>query len=148
MLRVVYEGTEAVTAFGLTLVFWLLLAPPPTRPWRRYLLLGVACGAAALVRPSFALVWVPAAGVVAWQLRPEGGRAVRRATALVALPAVVLIGSLSLYNGVRFDSFGLTPLLPYHLNSRTSEYIEQLPTSYEPARSLLIEQRDSATPTR
>jgi hypothetical protein len=45
---------------------------------------------------------------------------------------------------VRFDSPGLTPLAPYHLSSRTSAYVEELPRSYEPARSVLIRERDRA----
>lgn len=59
-------------------------------------------------------------------------------------PSVFLIGALSLSNGLRFDSYGLTPMLPYHLSSRTSPYVEELPRSYEPGRSVLIAGRDRA----
>jgi len=145
MLRVVYEGTECLTALGVTVVFWLLVAPRRgTRAWPRLVALGVVCGATALVRPTFALLFVPVGVVVALQERRAGRRLALRPAVVAALPAVVIVGALSIYNGARFDSFGMTPLFPYHLNSKTSEYVENLPSSYEPARSVLIEHRDRA----
>lgn len=142
LLRVVYEGSEALAALLLTTVFWLLLTPP--RAGRRIwwaLALGVLCGTAALGRPNFAVLFVPVAVLAAV---PRSARPRWRTAALVALPAIVLVGGYSIANGVRFDSFGLTPLTPYHLNSKTAPYVEELPASYEPARTVLIEERDAA----
>jgi hypothetical protein len=105
--------------------------------------LGTICGVLALVRPNFALVVVPVAVLASW--RPGTRRRTAWATgALVALPAVLLIGGYATANGVRFDSYGLTPLLPYHLSAKTAPYVEELPASDEPARSVLIEARDAA----
>jgi len=67
-----------------------------------------------------------------------------RVAAQVALPAIVIVGAFVASNGIRFDSWSLTPLTPYHLNSKTAPYVEELPASYEPARSVLIEERDAA----
>lgn len=143
LLRVVYEGTECLVALLVTLIAWMLLTPP--RPGRRLAwgaALGGLCGAAALVRPNFALLFVPVAVLAA-----VGRSPVRRpwatATAVV-LPALVLVLGYSTLNAVRFDSFGMTPLTPYHLNSKTAPYVELLPERYEPARSVLIEERDAA----
>lgn len=143
LLRVVYEGTEALAAALLALVAWLLLTPPaPTRRLRWALGLGVLCGAAALVRPNFAILFVPVAALAAASRAP--GRRPWATAAAIAAPALVLVVGYSAINGARFDSFGLTPLTPYHLSSKTAPYVEELPTSYEPARTVLIEERDAA----
>ena len=141
LLRVVYEGTEGLAALLLTAVAWLLLTPPPGRRIGWALALGTLCGAAALVRPNFAPLFLPVA-VLATVPRPSSSR--WRTASLVALPAVVLVGGFVVANGLRFDSYGLTPLTPYHLNSKTAPYVEELPASFEPARTVLIEERDAA----
>jgi hypothetical protein len=144
MLRVVHEGTEATSALLLTFAAYLLLIPiDPDRRWRRFLALGLICGAAGLVRPTFALLWLPVAMLGAWRWDARIGARARTAGAIAA-PAVVLVGGLLACNAVRFDRPTLTPLAPYHLNSRTSTYVEELPASYEPARSVLIRERDRA----
>lgn len=142
LLRVLYEGTEGLAAVLLTSACWLLLTPP--RPGRRVpwaLALGAICGAAALVRPNFALLFLPVAALAA---APRAARPRWRTAVLVALPAVALVGGFVLANGMRFDSYNLTPLTPYHLNSKTAPYVEELPASFEPARTVLIEERDAA----
>lgn len=149
LLRVLYEGTEGLAALLLTAVAWLLVTPwPPGRTTRRAVCIGVLCGAAALVRPTFALLFVPVGLLALGPWKQAGGRADRAgragALAAVALPALILAGGWSTLNGVRFDSPGLTPLTPYHLSSRTSPFVELLPESYEPARSVLIRARDQA----
>jgi hypothetical protein len=142
MLRVVYEGTEGLSAWFVTVIAWLLLSTDSARrPVARALAVGVACGGATLVRPTFSLIWVPVAVLVAW---PHGRRAGLRVGLAVAAPALLVAVGLTAYNGARFDSWGLTPLAPYHLSSRTSAYVEDLPDRYEPARSVLIAERDRA----
>jgi hypothetical protein len=141
LLRVVYEGSEGLTALLLTATLWLLLTRPKQGrqvPWA--LGLGALCGGLALVRPNFALVFVPVAVLASVPLDRDRWRT----AGLVALPALVIVGSYSLANGIRFDSYGLTPLTPYHLSSKTAPYVEELPASYEPARTVLIEERDAA----
>ncbi|MEZ5204448.1 MAG: hypothetical protein R2701_08750 [Acidimicrobiales bacterium] len=143
-LRVVYEGTEILAALLVTLAFWLVLRRPDPRHRLRWALaLGAISGAAGLVRPNLAMLFLPMAVVVWAQLRSDRPAAWRSAAA-VALAAVVLIGGYSAINGIRFDSFGLTPLAPYHLNAKTAPYVEELPSLFEPARTILIEERDAA----
>jgi len=147
MIRVVYEGTEATSAVLLTLLCWLLLRPvEPGHRLRRALAVGITCGASAMVRPTFALLFVPAAiiGYLLWR-DPEAEHDRSWAAAgVVIVPSLVLVGGLMALNGVRFDSPSLTPLTAYHLSSRTSPYVENLPLSYEPARSVLIRERNRA----
>ncbi len=155
LLRVVYEGTEGLCALLLTLIAWLLLTPwDPRHRLRRAIVLGACSGYAAMVRPTFTLLFVPVALLALGPARraapapgtaPADHRGAGAAVlAAVALPALVFVGGLSASNAIRFDSPGLTPLAPYHLSSRTSPYVERLPRSYEPARSVLIEARDRA----
>jgi hypothetical protein len=146
LLRAVYEGTEGLSALLLTLVcWWLFTPPPPERATRRAIALGVVCGVAALVRPTFVLLFVPVAVLAMVQRHGVRPRTWRWGTAVVvALPALLIVGGLSAFNAVHFDSPGLTPMMPWHLSSRTSPYVENLPSSYEPARSVLIRERDQA----
>lgn len=142
LLRVVYEGTEGLVAVVLTAAFWLILTPPRAArrmPWA--LGLGALAGAAALVRPNFALLFIPVALLAAI---PRSSVPRWRTAATVTLPALVIVGGFVVANGVRFGSYSMTPLTPYHLNSKTAPYVQDLPESYEPTRSYLIEQRDAA----
>ncbi|MCB0958648.1 MAG: glycosyltransferase family 39 protein [Acidimicrobiales bacterium] len=142
LLRVVYEATEALAALLVTAIAWLLLTPPePGRRVRWAVALGLLCGGAGLTRPNLAVLVVPVAVVVAVRV---GGADGRRAAIAVAGPAMLLIGGLAVANGLRFDSYGLTPLTPYHLNAKTAPYVEELPERFEPGRSVLIEARDAA----
>jgi hypothetical protein len=142
LLRVVYEGTEGLVAVLLTAAFWLLLTPPRAGHRVRWaLVLGTLAGAAALVRPNFALLFVPVALLAAI---PRSTAPRWRTAALVAVPAIVIVGGFIVANGIRFGSYSMTPLTPYHLNSKTAPYVQELPASYEPTRSYLIEQRDAA----
>lgn len=146
LLRVLLEATEALASLLLTLVAWLLLSSRG-RPVVRGVALGVLCGAAALVRPTFALLFVPVAVVAAltWvRERRPSVRARAGVAACVVAPAVLLVGGYAALNAIRFDAPGLTPLAAYHLSSRTSAYVEELPERYEPARSVLVEARDRA----
>ena len=140
LLRVVHEGTEALSALQLTFVCWLLLSPPRTRPTAWALVLGITCGTATLVRPQFMLLFVPVALLAGWMAAENRWRT----AALVAVPAVVIVGGYVTANGVRFQSWSTTPNLAYNLNSRTSTYVEELPASFEPGRSVLIRERDAA----
>lgn len=140
LLRVVHEGTEALSALQLTFACWLLLTPPRTRPAAWAVVLGITCGSAALVRPTFTLLFVPAAALAGWMATEQRWRT----AALVAVPALVIVGGYVVANGVRFQSWSTTPNMAYNLNSRTSTYVEELPLSFEPGRSVLIRERDAA----
>lgn len=142
LLRVVYEGSEGLAALLLTAIAWVVLTPPSRASRTGWALgLGALCGALTLVRPNYALVLVPVALLAAV---PRASLPRWRTALLVAVPAVLMVGGYSIANGVRFDSWGLTPLTAYHLSSKTAPYVEELPASYEPARSVLIEERDAA----
>jgi len=141
LVRVVQEGTEGLAALLLTLVFWLVLTPPrPGHRIRWALVLGLVCGASALVRPTFTLLFIP---VMVLAARSVPARRWRTA-GLVALPALVLVGGWIVVNGVRFDLWSTTPNTAFNLNSRTSTYVERLPPRFEPGRSVLVEERDEA----
>jgi len=144
MVKVVYAGSEALSELLVVLVLWVFVRWLDTRRTSLLVWLGVLAGVAAWVRPTFQLLFVAvglAVWVVAWARERVTVRA-WRAASLVALSAVVIVGSLAAWNGVRFDSPGLTPDFGWFLGSRTSTFVEELPESYEPLRSALVEERD------
>jgi hypothetical protein len=55
---------------------------------------------------------------------------------------VVVVGALVAVHVVRFDRWTLTPLTGWYLGSRTSTFVDRLPASDEPARSILLAERD------
>lgn len=141
LVRVVQEGTEVLAALLLTLVFWMLLTPSRSGHRVRWALgLGLLCGVSALVRPTFTLLFIPVMVIAA---RAVPARRWRTA-GLVALPALILVGGWIVINGLRFDLWSTTPNTAFNLNSRSSTYVERLPASFEPGRSVLIEERDEA----
>lgn len=148
MVKVVYSGSEALTEFLVVISLWLFVGWLDCRSGERLLALGVVLGALTWVRPTFQLVWLPATLAV-WfitarsrSLRESPNRrASIRSAATVALPAVLIVGSLIVSNGVRFGQWGTTPMLGWFLGSRTSAFVEELPES-EPLREMLIRERD------
>jgi hypothetical protein len=144
MVKVVYSGSEALSELLVVLALWLFVRWLDAPRSSLLVTLGVVAGAAAWVRPTFQLLFVPlgvAVWAVAWR-RPTTAMPAWRTAVLVAGPAALIVASLASWNAVRFDSPGLTPDFGWFLGSRTSAFVQELPASYEPLRSALIEERD------
>lgn len=149
MVNVALSGTEVLSEVLLVAVAWCGVRG--VRAESRLLLgsAGTALALSALVRPSHQLLWLPVSWVVWRGLRRADGRArggaglrPGRGVALVTMPAVLAVGALITFNAVRFDSPSMTPMTAWHLSTRTSGYVEDLPASEEPARSALIRSRN------
>ncbi|MGB6058593.1 MAG: glycosyltransferase family 39 protein, partial [Microthrixaceae bacterium] len=148
MVKVVYSGSEALTEFLVVVSLWLFVGWLDSRSGRRLLALGAVLGALTWVRPTFQLVWLPAALAV-WFIAArsrslsagDNRRGSIRAAATVALPAILIVGTLIVSNGVRFGQWGTTPMLGWFLGSRTSAFVDELPES-EPLRAMLVQERD------
>jgi hypothetical protein len=139
MILVVSSGSEALTQALVAVCLWCF-ARWCLHPGSSALIgVGLALGAVAWVRPSFALLAVPLVVVVAAFAR-RGSRP--RSLARLGIPVVVLIGALLAVHVVRFDRWTLTPLTGWYLGSRTSTYVDRLPASDEPARSILVAERN------
>lgn len=139
MMKVVYAGSEAVAEVLVVLVAWLAWRWQETDRVCFLVAIGPVLGAAALVRPTFQLLFLPMLVLLGWWA--IGAHRWRR-PALALVPAVLVIIVVSGYNGARFDSPGLSPLLPWHLSSKVALFVEDLPDSEEPARFFLVERRD------
>ncbi len=150
MVNVALTGTEVVTEVLLVGVVWCAAHGVARRSPALLGGAGAAMAAAALVRPTYQLLWVPVAAAVWVALRRAGDEAGpgpgpllrRRALALVAVPSILAVVALVAYNGARFDSPSATPMTAWHLSTKTSGFVEDLPASEEPARSALIRSRD------
>ncbi len=131
-----------------TTSFWVVMALGALAWWttapRTWLLVasGAASTMAALSRPS--LVFIPIVIAVAAAASTHASqRRVRTSAAVIAVP-LVAIGSFVAWNGVRFGEPTLTPRTGWHLSTRTAAFVEDLPDSYEPIRSVLVSGRDAA----
>lgn len=139
LMKSVYAGTEVWAEAALVGAVWLLVRWDEHRRWTLLAAAGCLVGAITWMRPTYQLLVVPLAVAVAWLARPDAPW--RSVVALVA-PTVVLVGALVTVNATRFDVIGVTNLLPYHLSAKTALFVEELPASEEPVRSILIARRD------
>lgn len=142
MLAVVAAGTEATVQLLVTATLGLFVRWYRTRGPAELLAIGVLFAALTWVRPSYAPVVVAVALVLWFVARPEPLAVRLRQLAALLLPAALGIGLLVGIHAVRFDHAGLTPLTGWYLGSRTSGYVERLPERYEPARRILVAERD------
>lgn len=142
MLAVVAAGTEATVQLLVTATLGLFVRWSRTRGTGELVAVGVLFAALTWVRPSYAPVVVAAVLVVWFVARPEPIAVRLRQLAALVLPAALGVGLLVGIHAVRFDHVGLTPLTGWYLGSRTSGYVERLPERYEPARRILVAERD------
>jgi hypothetical protein len=139
MILVVSSGSEALTQFLLAVCLWCLARWCDHRRSSALVGAGLSVGVVAWVRPSFALLAVPLLVVVLLFAR-RGSR--WRSMARLAVPVVLVVGALVTVHVVRFDRWTLTPLTGWYLGSRTSTFVDRLPATDEPARSILVAERD------
>lgn len=139
LMKAVYAGTEVWAEAALVAVVWLLARWDEKRRWSLLVAVGALLGVVTWIRPTYQLLVVPLALAVVWLARRERPW---RSALLLAAPTVVIVGALVLVNAVRFDVPGTTNLLPYHLSAKTALFVEELPPTEEPARSILLARRD------
>lgn len=116
--------TETLTTFLLVLGCVLLGEAAGVR--RRTALLAIASGTAVawlvLTRPAYAYLVPLGAGFLALAGGPFRERA--RAVCLFLLPAVVLVGGLSLYNLRHLGVFAPSTMTGFHLSQHTGAFVE------------------------
>ena len=143
-----YVMTENLAQFMLVvgfacLLFWF------TR--RRSMLLAVsaiALGYCALTRPAYQALTAVIA--VCLFLIPSTIRRARvcyrdavTGAGVLLFGSVLMLGSLSTLNYVKFNYFGITPSIGFHLSTKTMPFVERLPEEYTVVREILIRERDS-----
>lgn len=106
---------------------------------------GLAFGSAAVVRPSFQLLFVLLAVIGFITLR--SGRADIRSRVLLAICMIVLpaavIGGAYAYSYARVGFAGLDPSFGIHFSTKTAGVVERLPDEYAEIRDILISNRDT-----
>lgn len=139
--------TESLTTFLLTVAFagmvHLLYTPPRSllRSGILALVIGLAGGLAALVRPLFAFLpcWLALFPLLA-RIFPRARQ--RWITALAIVTgglALLALWAGSLYQ--RFGRWGLTTMTGYHLVQHTGAFFEYVPDAYAPLRDTYLQHR-------
>jgi len=144
-----YVLTETLTEFMLSagfvgLVFWFL-----RRSTIWLVLSALAIAYSALSRPTYQALALAMTGclfLIPFLLRSVRIRyrdVAKASTALICV-SIVLVGGCSFVNYVKFDYFGITPMLGFNLSTKTVRVIERLPDEHAPVREFLIRVRDTA----
>jgi len=110
--------------------------------------LGVAALAfayAGLTRPTYQVVafGITAVLAICWLVFRDRGRDLARAAAALTLATVALMGGYSTYNYRKFGFFGVTPMIGFHLSTKTIRVLERIPDSDREIRTILIHFRDA-----
>jgi hypothetical protein len=150
MVIVRLSGSEALSQFLIVTATWALIRWIYREPGPWLAVAGASCAVAVWVRPSSGAVagaLALTAAIATWHRSRASGSAaspgaIARAVLVVLGPAVVALAALITIHAVRFDRAEVTPLTGWYLASKTSGFVEELPASYEPGRSILIAERD------
>lgn len=137
-----FAGTEVWAELGVVATVWLLARWSDDPSWAWLASAGAAVGLLTLVRPTYQLLIMPLAVIVGLLAHRRTSGHPARAILTLAAPVVVVVGALVVTNAVRFDTPAVDRLLPYHLSEKTALVVDELPASDEPARSILVAERD------
>ena len=143
--RSLYMLSEGLAEFLVVVTVWRYVRWYSTRRVLDLVLLGLAAGVCAWVRPTFTALFV-VVGMAVWgaarSTRSDGsGWSPARQAALSAALTLGVVSVLVLANVVRYDYPTTTPLLGWNLSTRTSSYVEEM-TGDPEVRRLLVEARD------
>lgn len=108
----------------------------------------VAFAYAALTRPAYQGLAVGVAALLVaahTALRDAwfgAGRVMRAAAALV-VGSLVILGAFSYANERSFHYLGVSPLMGFHLSTKTMTFVERAPDEYAAVREILVKARDA-----
>ncbi|NIR53131.1 hypothetical protein GWO43_31210 [candidate division KSB1 bacterium] len=139
-----YVLTETLTQFLIIMgVVFLLLGIDKGKVFF-IIISSIALSLAALVRPTFQLVFIIPFGFVILYMfltRKARRQLILGAIIILLFPSLIL-GGFAWSNYKNHHFFGLTPLLGFNLSTRTARFIEELPDEYAQVRKTLIRIRD------
>jgi hypothetical protein len=139
--------TENLAQFTLVvglacLALWL----PRRRAWLLGLS-GLAFGLGALTRPVNQLLplTVSACVLIIAVFRKSAltCKHALMAGAILLAASLLVMGSIAYVNKIKFDYFGLTSSLGFHLSTKTMAFVERLPDEYSVVREILVQARDA-----
>jgi hypothetical protein len=143
-----YVMTENLAQFTLVtglacLVLWFA----HRTPWL-LLVSALAIGYSGITRPAYEALALAVSVVLL--IMPRASRGDRTSHADVAKAAValvagslVIVGTVSFVNYRKFNYAGVSPLLGFHLSTKTMTFVERLPDEYAAVREVLVRARDA-----
>jgi len=143
-----YVLTENLTEFMLVAGFgsFVLWSLRGKTIW--LVIAALAIGYAGLTRPTYqALAFAIAGSLFVMPVLFRFSNTVIKNTIKASLVMIcvsaILAGGYSFINYIKFDYFGLSPLMPFALSTRTARVIERLPDEYATVREVLVRDRDA-----
>jgi hypothetical protein len=143
-----YVLTENLTEFMLVVAFgsFVLWSLRCKTLW--LFISAIAIGYAGLTRPTYqALAFAMAGSLCIMPILLGWSPAIRKnmikASLILICTSIILIGGYSFINYLKFNYFGLSPITPFALSSKTARVIERLPDEYSTVREVLIRERDA-----
>jgi hypothetical protein len=105
----------------------------------------IAFAYAGLARPTYQAVAIAVSGTLAvcWRVFQGRGRDLARAAISLTLVSTVLVGGYATFNYARFGFWGVTPMLGFHLSTKTIRVLERIPDRDRELRDILIKHRDA-----
>ena len=139
--------TETWAQFFLVLSMFALILWLQSRRVILLVAAGFAFAFSALIRPTYQFLFVPVIFLLVIaaysSVCKKFARPAILSAASVLVFSVLIIGGFAFYNYMKFNFFGLTPLLGFNLSTRTVRVVERLPDSYAQVREILVKSRDS-----
>ena len=145
----VYVLTEALSEFlivaGTVLLLFSLGKGRSTFKTVPLIISGLAFGFAAVVKPTYQLLFVLLSGIIFLILHFERVNRKKQLLSTLAFFAVplLIIGGLYAYNYHKFNYIGLTPSFGFHFCTKTARVVERLPDEYAEVREVLVSNRDT-----
>ncbi len=100
---------------------------------------------AGLTRPTYQALAFAISGTLAvcWRVFQQRGRDLARAAAALTLVSTALVGGYATFNYFKFGFWGVTPMLGFHLSTKTIRVLERIPDRDQEVRDILIKHRDA-----
>ncbi len=142
-----YVMTENLTEFCLCFAIFAMVHWYQTKYWRWLGFASLAIAYAGLIRPTYQifalaiLIFVLIASAI-FSIAKLKRIELLIASLLLISCSVIINGGLSIYNQSKFGYGGMTPMLGFHLSTKTLRFLERLPDQYADFREYLIEGRN------
>ena len=140
-----YVLTENLCQFTLVLacvgvIFWIT-----SHKIRWILISSIATAYSGLTRPTYQIL---ALAIIAYLLfipipSNMNKKQKFKASIILLIGSIVFVGGYALINYLKFNYFGITHMLGFHLTTRTIRYIERLPEEHAVVRDILVRHRDA-----
>ncbi len=142
----VLSDAPAGSILCIGIMYWALWFQEKKYSYKYYLLLaGILLAYVGLIRPSYQFASIIFA-LTLFILLKLGFRLSKKkvfhSVIILLICNAIIIGGYSIYNLVKYDYLGLTPLMGFNLSTKTWRFIEHIPDKYATEREILLYHRD------